>query len=459
MEKERAEKVVYIVHCIDTEGPLYESLEATFERIETSFNIKLPPTKENLEKLRKKEIFLNGNEEAVLGLISEEYLNYNSNWEEIDAMLDEITSENFRFKLKDSFGGGWVYNWFCVDYVGFTGENPRRKDLGCHKIFDHYKEYNKRKGNKQDMIQWHFHPMSIKKDAHRGGNAYFNSPVLFEILARKIIDRQWFPTAFRPGFHTERPDSNLFLEQWIPFDYANQFIEKDNYYQDLSEGQFGDWRMAPKEWKIYHPSHDNYQKEGSCKRWIARCLNIRCRVNQLKEDDLREAFKRAQLGKPTLVSFTNHDVRKMKKKLNDVKEMIRKISEEFPEVKFKFCNAIEGFRRVINPKNITTPKFEIQLKKTEQGKINKIYIRCKNKIFGPQPFFALKTKKGEYIWQNLDFQGENQWSFTFDFYTIDFLECEKIGIAANSPEGVTEIVLINTDDLNIENKVYMNNAE
>ena len=26
--------IVYLVHCVDTEGPLYESLEATFERIE-----------------------------------------------------------------------------------------------------------------------------------------------------------------------------------------------------------------------------------------------------------------------------------------------------------------------------------------------------------------------------------------------------------------------------------------
>ena len=27
-------KTLYLVHAIDTEGPLYESLEATFERLE-----------------------------------------------------------------------------------------------------------------------------------------------------------------------------------------------------------------------------------------------------------------------------------------------------------------------------------------------------------------------------------------------------------------------------------------
>ena len=37
-------KIVYIVHCIDTEGPLYESLKAKFDRIEDIFNIKIKPT-------------------------------------------------------------------------------------------------------------------------------------------------------------------------------------------------------------------------------------------------------------------------------------------------------------------------------------------------------------------------------------------------------------------------------
>ena len=30
-------KIVHIVHCVDTEGPLYESLSAKFERIKDLF--------------------------------------------------------------------------------------------------------------------------------------------------------------------------------------------------------------------------------------------------------------------------------------------------------------------------------------------------------------------------------------------------------------------------------------
>ena len=59
-------KTVYFVHCIDTEGPLYESLEAKFQRIKDIFNIKIKKSKKNLEKLKKAEIPLNGKEKKLL---------------------------------------------------------------------------------------------------------------------------------------------------------------------------------------------------------------------------------------------------------------------------------------------------------------------------------------------------------------------------------------------------------
>ena len=45
------DKIVYIVHCIDTEGPLYESRQAKFKRIKDVFNIEIKQTAKNLKKL------------------------------------------------------------------------------------------------------------------------------------------------------------------------------------------------------------------------------------------------------------------------------------------------------------------------------------------------------------------------------------------------------------------------
>ena len=44
--------VLHIVHCIDTEGPLDEDIQATFERLDYIFGIKLKPTRENLIALQ-----------------------------------------------------------------------------------------------------------------------------------------------------------------------------------------------------------------------------------------------------------------------------------------------------------------------------------------------------------------------------------------------------------------------
>ena len=190
------EKIVYVVHCIDTEGPLYEPLSATFERLKDTFDIELKPSKDTLTKLQNKKIDLKGREEAVATFLDSKRLRYNDTWPKLDSMLDKMTSSEFRKKHSDSYGQGWIYNWFCIDHVGLTELNPRRRSTGYHTIFDHYMDYNRDNNITCDLIQWHYHPLPIVRDMHRSGTAFLNSPNIFKILARKIIERNWFPTVY-----------------------------------------------------------------------------------------------------------------------------------------------------------------------------------------------------------------------------------------------------------------------
>lgn len=48
--------ILHIVHCIDTEGPLDEDLQATFERLKYIFGIHLKPTRENLNLIQLKKL-------------------------------------------------------------------------------------------------------------------------------------------------------------------------------------------------------------------------------------------------------------------------------------------------------------------------------------------------------------------------------------------------------------------
>ena len=76
--------IVYIVHAVDTEGPLYESTKATFERLNATFGIKLEPTHENLVKLRNKEIVLDGIEDEVYKFLDPALQNYIDTWDKIE---------------------------------------------------------------------------------------------------------------------------------------------------------------------------------------------------------------------------------------------------------------------------------------------------------------------------------------------------------------------------------------
>ena len=446
-------KDLYIVHCVDTEGPLYESLEETFNRIDSLFGIRMDPTLENLRKLQQKKLDLGGLEESVFNLVAKERVTFNTNWNEIGEMLEDIQSNEFRAKMVDKDGKGWVYNWFCLDHVNMNGINPRKRDLGHHKVFDYYSNKTLEEGNQRDYISWHYHPIPYTQNYHNSGVAYLNSQNIWEILARKIIERNWFPSTYRPGFHTIRPDSNWFLEQWIPFDFSNQSTDNEGDQPDLTLGRYGDWRRATKSWTPYHPDIDDYQKKGNCRRWIFRCLNMEARLRELTQLDVDEAFKQADSGETTVLSFTNHDFRKMSNEIDKIRSYIKRSQVKFPDVQIIFSSAINAAREVLN---LRPNRVDLNLELIENKEdLIKIKVTTNSNIFGPQPFLAIKTKKNEYIWENFD-KGlsDFEWYFTFDSMHIPSSIIDKIGIAANSFDGTTEVVNLDVKSLQIHKYLY-----
>ena len=105
-------KIVYIVHCVDTEGPLYESLSAKFERIKEVFGVSIKSTLENLRKLKSIKIPLNGKENDIATLLSSHLTNYN----DINKTFNKIKPD-------------------CI--VHFGCKNPSYKELKKKKNFFH----------------------------------------------------------------------------------------------------------------------------------------------------------------------------------------------------------------------------------------------------------------------------------------------------------------------------------
>lgn len=432
---------VLILHAVDTEGPLYESVQAKFERLQDLFGVTLPATRANLEAMKRGELPLGGIEKDVQRILGGHLASYNDTWDKIDEMLGRAMAPAFRMKRPDSRGGGWVYNWHCLDHVGFE-YNPRRRDMGYHNIFDHYAELLQASGERRDRLHWHFHPMSTYRDAHRCATSFVNSPELHQILCRRILERNWFPTVFRAGFQTERPDSHWFLEQWIPFDISNMAIDDKAELDrtvDFRNGRSGDWRLAPSDWSVYRPSHDNYQLPGACRRYIGRALNVLNRVASIDQREMDKAFARAQSGRPALVGIASHDFRDLTSEVDHLRQLIAESARRHPGVEFRFCEGVEAFRAAIWPEGIRDEALDLELifHPASAEDVASIEVRqTRGKVFGPQPFLAIQTRSRRFIHDNLDFAPSlERWFYAFHPDTLPLADVASLGVAANDQYG------------------------
>lgn len=439
-----SDKTVYIVHAIDTEGPLYESLEAKFERLKHLFRIDgLPRTEATLAKLRNGEIDLGGKEEMVALVLNGHLTNYNATWTQVNAMLDRIMAAEFRMKDADSFGGGWIYNWFCLDHIGFVN-NPRRRDMGFHNVYDLFLERARQDPDCPDGFQFHFHPISTFRDAHHCGTHYLRYPEFFETLARKVIERQFFPSVFRAGFQAERPDIHWFLEQFIPFDITNMAIDDPSEFDrtvDFRNGRSGDWRRAPADWSVYRPDHDDYQRPGNCRRAIGRALNVLNRIASIDQREMDKAFARAATGLPTLVGLCSHDFRDIGTEVDFLRGLIGNSLKAYPGTKVKFAEANEAFRKVLWPGQDSFPELELEMIFHPAGDDDCAYVEIvtrKGKVFGPQPFFAIETRGKRFIHDNLDFDMQpGRWFYAFHSDTLLLEDVARVGFGANDAYGNT----------------------
>jgi hypothetical protein len=450
-------KPVYVVHCIDTEGPLHESIDATFERLRSIFHLDLEPSADLLRRLQAGEVDLNGLEASVQKVVDPHLLTYNDTWDKVDAMLAELMSGRFRTVVRDSSDRGWVYNWFCVDHVDYDS-NPRRRDMGYHNVFEHYRGILRESGSAQDGLHFHYHPHSFGREAHRCATHWWaSSDSLFQILSRRVIDHQWFPAAHRPGFHVLRPDSHWFLEQHIPFDFSSQAMAQtglDAAQFGLMGGRFGDWRRAPLTWEPYHPAADDYQSEGNCRRWIARCLNVGTRYRLLEESDVRQAFEEARAGKPVVLAITNHDFRDMRPDVQQTRQLIERVAAEFPEVPFLFSEAIEAMRSALALEPLPACELAMEIERIDDA-THVLKVHSATPSFGPQPWLALKTVAGSYHFDNFDMDVPfHQWQYVFDEETFPLPALQAIGVAANNAYGITTVAVMDAASGQVSRKQW-----
>jgi hypothetical protein len=435
------ERLVLVVHHVDAEGPLYEPMGAVFERIEEVFDLRIasPANKATLRSIQAgtlEEIPIRLRSE-VAAAFSKHLLDFKSDWAQIEELLSRVRSPTFRRHVPDSFDRGWVFNWHVMDHAGFE-TNERSRDLGYLNVFNRYSEMLRDDGEPSgDELHWHFHPISFGREAHISATSYDNSShELHQIISRRLIEKAWFPRVNRAGFHTVRPDSNLFLEQWIPFDASNQSIDQTAVHQsDARDGRFGDWRGAPDDWSVYHPALRDWRRPGELNRVIARCLNLKTRYRNVSEAEVEKAFAKADRGEAVYLGITNHDFREMSVEIAEFSSILSRVGERWPRVSFAYSGAIHAFRRVLGYSPLEVSEQGLQFTVAIQENVLRLRV-TRGALFGPQPYLALKTRDGRFLHDNFDFgEADGEFSYTFDRQTVLLENLERIGVASNDRFG------------------------
>lgn len=424
-------KFLYIVHAIDAEGPLYQDAGAY-----KKYSNEVKKNKSFLNNLNLSSVLNNNLSKQTIG-----------SKKELIRKIFCVGSQRFRSNNLDN---NWVYNWFILNHSGWKGKNPRKRLLGSFSVFDIYKKFSKKKEFKNDGFYFHYHPKPLSENYHRSGYTISNSDHLTSTISKLLIERDYFPNCFRAGHTAERFDLHIFLEQWIPFDFSNHSLKKGN---KKTSSRFGNWKNADNTWTPYHPDFYDYQKKGNCKRLIARSLPIYSRDYSISEKDIEDAFNEANLKGKAILSFFGHDFRDMEQEVILVKNKIEKIRKKYPKIIIKFLNAVHAIRKIENLKN---KPFKLNASiKIYKGLYPKLIIKSNNEIFGMQPFLSLKYKN-KYIWQNLDYESKNTWSYSFDEHNLLLKDVKKLSIAANSKFGKTIILKFKKQNNNFK-KIIVNN--
>ena len=131
-----------------------------------------------------------------------------------------------------------------------------------------------------------------------------------------------------------------------------------------------------------------------------------------------------------------------------VRHLLARVAPRFPEVRFKFAEAVEAFNAMHPPAGQPPLALDCRLELGPEG-CRKLIIRtAAGKVFGPQPFLAVRTRSQRIVNDNLSYGDDfDSWHYVFDEHSILPDDVRTIGVAANDDAGHQSIHVVKVDEL------------
>lgn len=350
-------------------------------------------------------------------------------WDAVDAAMDKLFDPGFRDRHRDPSGTSLCFGWFFLTWTGFSS-NPRERDFGYHRVRDHYLErWGDAIAAYGDEQCWHYHHPPASGIGNEWGLDWSASVEYEQILSHQVLERGWFPVCFRAGGTILSPESSRWVDAWFPIDYSNR--------APLEMPGLVDWSSGVAEWKLYHPSPEDFRIEGSGRRRMARCLDLMTGVYRLSDADLESAFARAEGGEPAIVACFEHDYRDIEGRLHDFAALVESAASRHPDVEWRYAaplEAVRGYLDVARPRPLELDAFALD---------GEVYIRSSEPLFQSIPWLAIESL-GEvsHVEDGIVRLEPTRWRWT----PPAGLAWEQLGVAGSTDLGEAAAIAISPGD-------------
>ncbi len=349
------------------------------------------------------------------------------NWDLVETAMDKLFEPSLRRYLPDRTGKHFRIGWFFLTWTGFA-TNPRGRDFGYHRIRDHYLlkwgEVIEKWGDEQ---AWHYHQPAASGVGNEWGLEWGRPPEHLSIITRQILERGWFPTAYRAGGTIMDAESARWVDDWFPIDYSNR--------APLHLPGLVDWSMGQEEWGLYHPDTEDFRRPGAGRRHMARCLDLVTGVHSLSESDIEEAFRRAESGQPAILSCFDHDYRDIEGRILDLFGMIRSVSSRFSNVPWVYSTPTEAVRRYLG----TEPVARLDIEAVRSG--DDLHIWTSAPVHQSIPWIAVQ-RLGEFAQLTRDIHRSAERHWVANLHGLDW---DQIGIGCSVQGGTGATLTIEND--------------
>lgn len=346
--------------------------------------------------------------------------------------LGYYLGQSFRDRFRDAQGGGLAISWF-AETTPIYGESDQRDCTAIHKRLERFKERLEAVG---DAVYWHYHHADWT-DPDQNGVFHWNQLITFdgaryyhgtdielaeEMLAELILNRRYYPAAYRGGWVWENTDFSNWLDEILPFDFSSLSpLRRLGSVADRMSNIY-DWSRAPIDWTYYHPADFDYQTPGSGHRTMFRCLNY--------FGDLTQAFDLARRDGSCVMCYYGHSYA-MNISAYIVSDMSQ-VSELYSGSTWRFATAVDAARGALGLTDTLAPVVHV----SRSGNTFTLYS---DEILFADPYGAYETSHHEYRRVRPTPAARTSpttpgWVWTF---SLDGLDYSRFAIGGVDPAGNT----------------------